>query len=198
MAKYVGGSNEYQYQYLIDLLNNKQCLIVPIGIPGSGRSIIIENIKNMIDKEKLHVVVADDVRKQLFGSRDIQGNPAEVFRKTYDLCRKPFKEGKSVIVDATNIENKNRLRLVDKAIPFGYEKKICKVAIDVSVSLEIALFRYKNAGGKVPERKIVTMYNRKTVPGVDDTTFDYVFTINNFDVTSVKELEPYIKQERQW
>ena len=81
-----------------------------VGIPGSGKSTYLKklNIPNVI------VVSPDDIRREITGSISDQSRNSDVWRITEERINKYLSEGKYVILDATNVNTKNRTRFLDR------------------------------------------------------------------------------------
>lgn len=78
--------------------------IILIGLPASGKSTYAEKIKN----DNTVVLSSDSIRKEIYGNESIQGNPKEIFDTLYSRMRSALSENKDVIVDATNINIRDR------------------------------------------------------------------------------------------
>lgn len=81
-------------------------LYVMVGLPSAGKSTIA---KCIAEQEDAMVVSSDKVRERLYGSEKIQGNPATVFHHVHSDIYSVLREGKSVIMDATNLNSKRRI-----------------------------------------------------------------------------------------
>ena len=75
-------------------------LIMPIGIPGSGKTTFMKQIA-----QEFHIprVESDHVRKELYGDASIQGDFREVFNEVYRQVRKALDKKDVCILDATNV-----------------------------------------------------------------------------------------------
>lgn len=82
-----------------------------VGVPGSGKSYYAQK---MCDKNTV-VVSSDQVRKDLFGDENFQGNNAAVFDEVHRRIKKHIENKKNVIVDATNINRKARKSIINTA-----------------------------------------------------------------------------------
>ena len=86
-------------------------IILPIGISGSGKSKILRN-RFINDYEVL--VCPDDIRLKLTGNISDQSRNKEVFEIVDLLIDGAVKQDKNVFLDATNVNTKNRKKLVNK------------------------------------------------------------------------------------
>lgn len=99
-------------------------LIVMCGLPGSGKS---SWVKNYIDgrdllesKQKIIVLSRDDIREELFGSRDDIEHEKEVSELFEKRLKDALLERASIIIDNTNIKFKTRERYRKLADEYGY------------------------------------------------------------------------------
>lgn len=88
-----------------------------VGLSGAGKSTYSENICKTLNAVHL---ASDKVRDAVYGSRRHQDNPRLIF----EICQKSavenLKQGRNVVLDATNLISKNRiqtLQAVKKEIP---------------------------------------------------------------------------------
>jgi len=80
-------------------------LILPIGISGSGKSTYISTL----NKNHNYVVVSpDEIRKEICGDVNCQNRNSEVWKIAKERVVDNLKKNKSVILDATNVNTKNR------------------------------------------------------------------------------------------
>ena len=85
----------------------KTNFVMLIGIPGSGKSTWAKTMT------KDHVVHSSDaIREELYGSYDVQDNPAKVFDLMQKRTVADLKAGNNVIYDATNLFSKRRMGLL--------------------------------------------------------------------------------------
>jgi predicted kinase len=106
-------------------------LIVMVGLPGSGKSFIAEQLAEVNDD--IVIVSSDAIREEFYGDANDQSHNDKVFR----IVNKRLKEGliaeKKVILDATNISKKRRKALLrdlkypkSMAIVMADPEYICK------------------------------------------------------------------------
>lgn len=79
---------------LPDIVN----LTLPIGIAGSGKSTWIKSLP----KDTYTIISPDEIRRSLTGSISDQSKNIEVFKETDKQVIEAIKEGKQVVLDATN------------------------------------------------------------------------------------------------
>lgn len=89
----------------------KNKLIVMAGIAGSGKS---RRAKEIAKQERATIVSTDEIRQQLFGDEDRQKRTAQVFYEVYSRIEAELASGKSVILDATNLDREKRMKVLSK------------------------------------------------------------------------------------
>lgn len=129
---------------------DKRVLIIMIGVPGSGKSTIANQISNSYD---IPVVSSDRVRFHLYGSELIQGDYNEVFDEVYRQINEQIEHG-ICIYDATNTKRKWRYNAIAKTLPSEV------VYVIVNPGLKKALYQNKNRERHCPEYVIQRMYRQ--------------------------------------
>ena len=146
-------------------------LYIMVGMPGSGKSHIANYLAKMLNCE---IVSSDDKRAEWYGNAEDQSHNKELFARIDKLVSNLLAEGKSVILDATNISRKSRRRFLLK----GKQHNIETVAIVVHTPIEIAKVRNFQRDRKVPESVIERQYQNFQMPTKEEG-FDSVFVIDN-------------------
>ena len=82
-------------------------LIVLVGLPASGKSTFA---KEKLANEETIVLSSDELRKELLGDESCQTNNELVFSTLYARAKENLLNGKDVVIDATNINMKDRRR----------------------------------------------------------------------------------------
>lgn len=137
-------------------------LYTMVGIPGSGKSTIANQIPNAI------IISSDAIRKELYGAEEIQGNGKQVFDLVYKRIGEELTKGHDVVFDATNLTPKAR-----KAV-FRFTAE--HIAVFVNTSLDECLKRNAARERKVPEEVIYRMYHNLTCPNKSEG-FKTIITI---------------------
>lgn len=167
-------------------------LFMMIGIPASGKTSLAEQIAKSEDAE---IVSSDNIRKELYGDENIQGDNNKVFRILQDRVVKGLKANKNMIYDATNISYKTRMAFLQRLNKLEVEK----IAIMVATPYEQCLIRNSQRERQVPEEVIKRMYFNFYVPqyfeGWDDIQIKYT---NNYifffgDLEDIKQDNPHHK-----
>lgn len=141
-----------------------------IGLPGSGKSTFV---KEQVNKNSNSVwVSSDDIRKELFGSEEVQDNSSLVFETMSKRTCEGLKKGCNVYYDATNISARRRKALLNR-LP-----KCRKIAYFMSTDYTETLKRNSARDRKVPEYVISRMYKNLQIPTLNEG-FDEIITIKS-------------------
>ena len=165
-------------------------MFMMIGLPASGKSTLAEQISKSEDAE---IVSSDNIRKELYGDENIQGDNNKVFRILQERIINGLKNNKNMIYDATNISYKTRMAFLQRLNKLDVEK----IAVMVATPYEETLIRNSQRERKVPEEVIKRMYHNFYVPqyfeGFDDIqikyTNDYMFFFG--DLEDIKQDNPH-------
>lgn len=125
-------------------------LYTMVGIPGSGKSTIANQIPNAV------VISSDAIRKELYGAEEIQGNGKQVFDLVYKRIGEELAKRNDVVFDATNLTPKAR-----KAV-FRFSAE--HIAVYVRTNLDTCLTRNSARFRTVPKEIIFKMNGRLVPP----------------------------------
>jgi predicted kinase len=93
------------------------CVVLMVGAPGTGKSRLARQLAAATGAQ---VVESDRVRKQLFAEpRYTGGEHAAVYGWCHTLLRSAVRMGRTVIFDATNLEERVRRRVYEIADSCG-------------------------------------------------------------------------------
>ena len=122
-------------------------LYVMCGIPASGKSCYAKLLAEEIDGI---VVSSDGIREEWYGDEAIQGDPSKIFREVELRCKNVLGAGRSVIMDATNMNAKKRTNFL-RQMPEC--KKVCVVmAVPFDECLARDEVRSRSVGPAVMEK----------------------------------------------
>lgn len=131
-----------------------------IGLPGSGKTYYANKY---LKQENTTILSSDEIRKVLLGSEDAQWGNSTVFKAMNLATIENLKEGRNVVYDATNINSKRRMELLEQ-IKKEVKEDISFVAIILSVPYETCVDRQQKRERKVPEEVINKMLKKFEVP----------------------------------
>ena len=131
-------------------------LYMLVGLPGSGKT----SWANQMGSEDCVVCSSDALRKELFGSENVQDKNSKLFAELHRRIRQHLTEGRSVVYDATNINAKRR-----QAFLREIEKIYCKkIAVVFAVPFEKCLRNNWMRERKVPYEAMERMYKGWQMP----------------------------------
>lgn len=118
-----------------------------VGLPASGKSTYAKLLAEEIDGI---VVSSDGIRAEWYGDEAIQGDPAKIFREVEQRCKNALDAGRSVIMDATNMNAKKRKNFL-RQMPACH--KVCVVmAVPFDVCIARDEKRSRSVGPEVMEK----------------------------------------------
>jgi len=126
-------------------------LIVMVGVPASGKSTLS---KKLIEKG-FHYMNADSIRLEMYGDEIIQGDKEEVFNLFFQRLEEALKQELDIVVDNTNLNQKQRKPILDRAKNAGYTDVQLWL---LDVPLELCIERNKSRTRQVPEDIIANMF----------------------------------------
>lgn len=127
---------------------------VMVGAPGSGKSTYAAKIAKI---EHAVIVSGDNVRAELYGSADIQGNWGEIWARIDELVAEAAALGRNVILDGTHYRASYRKEAIALLNSHGYTKV---EAIVVNPSLATCLARNFQRSRNVPDYVIKNMHEK--------------------------------------
>lgn len=160
---------------------DKPKLILMCGIPASGKSHIA---KSMADNDTI-VLSSDSIRLELLGSENCQDNNQLVFNTLYHRAKEHLINGKNVIIDACNINRKDRHRTLS-----NFQGMDIYRSCIVSVTLpEICIERDIARGRTVGKSVINKFLYRFEVPMEFEgfNRIEFALNDNNYSVVDILE-----------
>lgn len=135
----------------------KPRLTLMVGLPASGKSTYARILGNA---DNTTVLSSDILRKELLGSEADQSNNDLIFKTLYERARELLKDGKNVVIDATNINAKDRRRTLSNFSDLHIER-FCYV---MSTPIETCIERDKKRDRTVGEDVIKKFLYRFEIP----------------------------------
>ena len=133
-----------------------QKLIFLVGLPGCGKS-TYANENLAIDCE---IFSSDKIRFELFGDENNQSDNNLVFSTLFQRARDALKNGKNVVIDATNVDINERAQALKHFDDFNVQR----IAIVLDVSMEICIERDKKRTRTVGTNVIKKFATRFVMP----------------------------------
>lgn len=127
---------------------------VMVGAPGSGKSTYAAKIAKT---EHAVVISGDDIRAELYGSADIQGNWDEIQACIDERVAEAAALGRSVVLDGTHYRASYRKAALTLLKSYGYDKV---EAVVVNPSLATCLARNFQRSRHVPDYVIKNMHEK--------------------------------------
>lgn len=159
----------------------KGILNIVIGVAGSGKSTYINKVKNDTDI----VISSDDIRQEIFGNAESQDRSNMIFTIFHGRIAEALLKGKTVWADATNLSVKARKDYL------RYAKGYFIKAHLLTTPLEICIAQNNSRERKVPEDRIIEMFNSIEIPVNEPMTTIVVKNINNEYITTEYNNESY-------
>lgn len=143
-----------------------------VGAPGSGKSTFVSDIT--ADDPDAVVISGDNIRAELYGDADIQGNYAEIHDRMIEILEANV--GRSVILDGTHYRAAYRKEALALLKSYGYDNV---TAVVVDRPLEVCLSQNASRSRKVPQHVIERMHNalRASVRGIHNEGFTHVIFV---------------------
>lgn len=171
-------------------MSNLPCLIMMIGISGSGKSTVAKSINAEFFKElyrKNDMVLnnvpvvhsSDELRKELYGDDEDQSHNTELFIELHKRIKKDLYSYKDVVYDATNINKKLRVDFLKNQLKNVPCKKI---AVCVMTQIGVCYGRNAVRSRHVPDHAMRRMYLNWQPPHYHEG-FDEIFFV--FDETTI-------------
>jgi predicted kinase len=143
--------------------NNTAYILV--GAPGSGKSTYATKLA---ESENAAIISGDDIRAELYGSAEIQGNWVEIHDRIEELVAESCP--RSVILDGTHYLRKYREEAIALLRSYGYENI---EAIVMDASLATCLARNFQRSRNVPDYVVKGIHEKlqQSLPNIFSENF---------------------------
>lgn len=143
-----------------------------VGAPGSGKSTYAKTLQKT---EGAVVISGDDVRAELYGDANVQGEWSEIQDRIVELIEENV--GKPIVLDGTHYRASYRKEAISLLRSYGYSNI---TAVVVDKPLDICLSQNAFRSRIVPRHVIVNMHQKlqsslRTIQQEDFERIDYVF-----------------------
>lgn len=154
------------------------------GVPGSGKS----TYARTLESKGFIVLSSDTIRKVFYGDENNQEHNGTVFDILYRVAADHLNDGRSVVIDATNINVKARTKALNRFVSCNCIK-MCTVICTPPIGIKINdANRKRNVGSEVID-KYLKMFEIPT----RDEGFDYIeFYYPQIDKGALEDLDVYI------
>ena len=157
--------------------------VMLVGVAGAGKSTFARYLSKLRHYE---ICSSDAIRGELWGDESDQREPNKVFQVMLERTRAALSEGRSIIYDAANIEEKYRLQILQQISNYDC-RKVCFVFIERP---EECIARQDLRDRKVPEHVIWRQIRKFQTPHYCEG-WDEIIILNPHaygDMEMIKEL----------
>lgn len=149
-------------------------LLTLMGIPGSGKTKIAEDIRCPWGNEII-TYSSDKLREELFGDVNDQSHNTELFTELHRRVKKNLSEGINVIYDATNLNKKKRRSFLKELSGIDCVRICAPVMAPIEQCIAQNNWRYRT----VPMDVIDRMYKNWQPPGYEEG-WDVIQPVYNY------------------
>jgi predicted kinase len=144
-----------------------------VGTPGSGKS---TKAKEIAKNRNAVIVSGDDIRAQLYGSAEIQGNWVEIHNEIESQVAAAAESNRPVILDGTHYRSPYRKEAIELLHSYGYE---WIEAVVMETTLATCLARNFKRERNVPDYVVKAMHEKlqSSLKYIYDENFDKIHFI---------------------
>ena len=139
-----------------------QELIFLYGPPAAGKTTF--SVKFCNDNPDYIRIGADTVREELYGSQDIYGDGALIYKCLLAKMRMVFREGKNVLYDGTNLKKTDRMDFLRDLADIECKKAIWMLSVDIGT----AKVRHAGRGRNIPWESLAPYFDIDEPPTKDE------------------------------
>lgn len=145
--------------------------IMLIGLPGVGKDYLINSVLKYTYPNAV-ILSSDDIRAEVFNDVNDQKHNGEVFTIMKKRTLDALKSGNDVIYNATNINAKKRIALLNE-LP-----KCERIAYLLLADIDLILYQNSQRDRNVPEDVINRMYKSFQMPSYSEGFDDIIISVN--------------------
>ena len=124
--------------------------IMLCGISGVGKSTWAYHYTNSEPRpNKINIISSDAIRGELYGDESIQRNHAKVFSLMLQRTKRALDKKESVIYDATNLNEKRRIALLNELKEYNCPKACVMFITDPAVCADRQEYRERKVSNEV-------------------------------------------------
>ena len=145
---------------------------IMVGAPGAGKS---THAAKLAETENAVVISGDDIRSELYGSAEIQGDWGEIWERIDELVSESC--GMPVILDGTHCRPDYRSEAITMLKSYGYTEI---EAVVIETPLAKCLERNSSRERKVPDHVVKQMHSDltqsiKTIQSEPFTRWNFIY-----------------------
>lgn len=169
------------------MIMNKQQAIMMVGIPGSGKSTIANELLEKWDLNNCKIFSSDEYRKIVCGDENDQTQNEKVFKTLYNDMKNYLEKGFDIIFDATNTTLKSRKKFID-FIRKNFSRQIHITAYVVNTPAHTCIdrdkYRDRNVGVDVIGKFVKSFQMPHYFEDIDEI---YIHDLPNYNYISSHE-----------
>ena len=167
VQRYSGKLNSPHYltTYIVTMTD----AYIMVGAPGAGKS---THAKKLAETENAVIISGDDVRAELYGSAEIQGNWFEIWDRIDELVSES--NGMPIILDGTHYRKDYREEAITLLRSYGYSK-VEAIVMDASLATCIAR-NFQRRERNVPDYIVTAMHEKlqRSLERIFEEDFDRI------------------------
>lgn len=139
-------------------------LVIMVGLPGSGKSTYATKYTT---QNRTTLVSTDEIRRELCGNPETQGNRQEVFDEAHRRIEIALRAGDTVVFDATNLKARNRRYIINKYRPIADTIIAEYINTPIDECIMRDELRSRSVGAEVIQRMAKSMSEPRLDEGFD-------------------------------